>query len=94
MRKPPTRLKKTIGWLLSAFLLVVYFSPQAQLLRTLPARLSVAVGQQAVLDAPFPLTVEAGEDVSAGASLDETLRKARGQAPLPSAFWDCCPCER
>ena len=34
MRKPPTRLKKTIGWLLSAFLLVVYFSPQAQLLRT------------------------------------------------------------
>ena len=52
MRKPPTRLKKTIGWLLSAFLLVVYFSPQAQLLRTLPARLSVAVGQQAVLDAP------------------------------------------
>ena len=35
MRKPPTRLKKTIGWLLSAFLLVVYFSPQAQLLRIL-----------------------------------------------------------
>ena len=86
MRKPPTRLKKTIGWLLSAFLLVVYFSPQAQLLRTLPARLSVAVGQRAVLEAPFPLTVEAGEDVSAGASLDETLEEGAGTSTATVSY--------
>ena len=91
MRKPPTRLKKTIGWLLSAFLLVVYFSPQAQLLRTLPARLSVAVGQQAVLDAPFPLTVEAGEDVSAGASLDETLEEGAGTSTATISFLGLLP---
>ena len=91
MRKPPTRLKKTIGWLLSAFLLVVYFSPQAQLLRTLPARLSVAVGQRAVLEAPFPLTVEAGEDVSAGASLDETLEEGVGTSTATISFLGLLP---
>ena len=91
MRKPPTRLQKTIGWLLSAFLLVVYFSPQAQLLRTLPDRLSVAVGQRAVLEAPFPLTVEAGEDVSAGASLDETLEESAGISTATISFLGLLP---
>ena len=91
MRKPPTRLKKTIGWLLSAFLLVVYFSPQAQLLRTLPARLSVAVGQRAVLDAPFPLTVQAQEDVSAGASMDETLPEEAGKSTATISFLGLLP---
>lgn len=76
MRRPPTRLQRTLGWLLSAFLLVIHFSPQAQLLRTLPDTLSVAIGQRAVLDAPFPLTVRAGKDVSAGASMDEGLSAA------------------
>lgn len=91
MRKPPTRLKKTLGWLLSAFLLVVYFSPQAQLLRTLPDRLSVAVGQRAVLDAPFPLTVQAQEDVSAGASLDETLPEEAGKSTATISFLGLLP---
>ncbi len=78
MRKKTSRLKRTTGWLLSAFLLIVYFSPQAQLLRTLPDTLSVAEGQRAVLDAPFPLVVDAGEDVSAGATLDERLDASSG----------------
>ena len=91
MRKPPTRLKKTLGWLLSAFLLVVYFSPQAQLLRTLPDRLSVAVGQRAVLDAPFPLTVQAQEDVSAGASRDETLPEEAGKSTATISFLGLLP---
>ena len=91
MRKPPTRLKKTLGWLLSAFLLVVYFSPQAQLLRTLPDRLSVAVGQRAVLDAPFPLTVQAQEDVSAGVSLDETLPEEAGKSTATISFLGLLP---
>lgn len=91
MRKPPTRLKKTLGWLLSAFLLVVYFSPQAQLLRTLPDRLSVAVGQRAVLDAPFPLTVQAQEDVSAGASMDETLPEEAGKSTATISFLGLLP---
>lgn len=73
MRNPPSRLRKTIGWLLSAFLLVVYFSPQAQLLRSLPDTLSVAAGQRAALEAPFPLRLSMEENVSAGASLDEGL---------------------
>ena len=91
MRKPPTRLKKTLGWLLSAFLLVVYFSPQAPLLRTLPDRLSVAVGQRAVLDAPFPLTVQAQEDVSAGASMDETLPEEAGKSTATISFLGLLP---
>ena len=69
-----SRLKKTTGWLLSAFLLLLYFSPQAELLRTLPDTLNVALGQRAVIDTAFPLSVNVREgDVQAISSLDEGL---------------------
>lgn len=69
-----SRLKKTTGWLLSAFLLLLYFSPQAELLRTLPDTLNVAMGQRAVIDTAFPLSVNVREgDVQAISSLDEGL---------------------
>ena len=61
-------LRRKVGWLLSALVLTLYFSPQAQLLRTLPDTLSVAQGQPAVLEAPFPLTV-----TQASASTAETM---------------------
>lgn len=75
-RRPrtPSRLKKTTGWLLSAFLLMVHFSPQAELLRTLPDTLTVAMGQQAVVETAFPLSVSIREgDVQAISSMDEDL---------------------
>ena len=66
-----SRLKKTTGWLLSAFLLLLYFSPQAELLRTLPDTLNVAMGQRAVIDTAFPLSVNVREgDVQAISYLD------------------------
>lgn len=82
MRKPPSRLKRATGWLLSAFLLLAYFSPQAQFLRALPDTLSVAVGQSAAVEAPFPLSVTLAQtpSVSAGASMDEHLEDGEGAA--------------
>ena len=68
MRKSSTRARRTTGWLLSALILTVYFSPHAQLLRSLPKQLSVASGQSAALEAPFPLRMEvqAAEAVKGG----------------------------
>ncbi len=78
MKPPPTRRRKAAAWLLSALLLAGYYSPQAQLLRVLPDTLSIAMGQQAVLDAPFPLTVTVHEGgVEASSSTDETLGQER-----------------
>ncbi len=75
MQKGNTRARRVMGRILSALVLMMYFSPQAQLLRTLPGTLSVANGQRAVLDAPFPLTVE-----SANADASETLSEVDAQA--------------
>jgi len=72
MRKASSRARRAVGWLLSVLVLTVYFSPQAQLLRTLPQTLSVARGQPAQIQALFPLAVEM-PSASAGASMDETL---------------------
>jgi len=77
MHHSPSRVRKAAGWLLSVLVLTIYFSPQAQLLRTLPSTLSVASGQPAVLEAPFPLTVE-----MASASTDETLGTSRATISL------------
>lgn len=65
-----SRARRWTGWLLSALVLAIHFSPQAQLLRSLPDRLSVAHGQPAVLEAPYPLTLSVAE---ASASNAETL---------------------
>ena len=64
------------GWLLSALVLTVYFSPQAQLLRTLPSTLSVAAGQGAQISAPFPLKVEVAS-AEAASSTAETLSEGK-----------------
>lgn len=80
MRRPPSRFRRATGWLLSAFLLLVYFSPQARFLRALPDTLSVAIGQDAAVEAPFPLSVTMTQtpSVSAGASMDERLEDGEG----------------
>lgn len=79
MQKESSR--KRVGWLLSALVLTLYFSPQAQLLRTLPDKLSVARGQPAVLEAPFPLTV-----TQASVSTAETLTEAESSTATISLF--------
>ena len=84
MRKASTRARRLTGWLLSAFVLTIYFSPQAQLLRTLPGTLSVARGQAAVLDAPFPLTMEMAS-AEAGSSTAESLAEVDPQAQTSTA---------
>ena len=70
MQKRSSRARRRACWLLSALVLTLYFSPQAQLLRSLPDTLSVARGQLAVLETPFPLTLSVAK---ASASTDETL---------------------
>lgn len=73
-KRNQSRLKKTTGWLLSAFVLLLYFSPQAELLRTLPSTLTVATGQRAIIDTTFPLSVSLSEgNVEAISSTDEGL---------------------
>ena len=79
MRRASTRARRTLGWVLSALVLTVYFSPQAQLLRTMPGTLSVARGQAAVLDAPFPLTMEMSA-AEAASSTAESLSEVDAQA--------------
>ena len=80
MRKASTRARQAIGWLLSALILTVYFSPQAQLLRSLPQTLSVAEGQPVHLTAIFPLQVDM-PSAEASASSDETLASQETSAP-------------
>jgi len=84
MRKASTRARRITGWILSATVLITYFSPQAQLLRTLPDTLSVARGQAAVLEAPFPLTMEMASS-EAGSSMAETLSDVDAQAQTSTA---------
>ncbi len=70
MRKPPTPRRRMIGLWLSALVIATYFSPQAHMLRTLPQTLSIAHGQPAALEAPYPLKVDVAQ---ASASTDERL---------------------
>ena len=84
MRKASTRARRTVGWLLSALVLTIYFSPHAQLLRTLPGTLSVADGQSAVLDAPFPLTLDIAS-AEADSSMDQSLADVDAQAETGKA---------
>ncbi len=69
-----SRARHIIGILLSLFLVIGYFSPQAQALKNLPDRLSVTAGQRQFLflGLPFSVRVEKG-DVSVLSSTDETL---------------------
>ncbi|MDD3335873.1 MAG: SpoIVB peptidase [Eubacteriales bacterium] len=68
------RLRKTMGWLISAMMLLCYYSPQAELLRSLPDTLVIATGQEASLSAAFPLQLSIHEgDVEALSGIEETL---------------------
>ncbi|NLO83977.1 MAG: SpoIVB peptidase [Clostridiales bacterium] len=74
------RLRRTTGWVLSAFVLLLYFSPQANLLRTLPSTLNIAAGQNAVIDTTFPLSVTLNEgNVQVLSSSDEALTGGQTQ---------------
>ncbi|MBR5545533.1 MAG: SpoIVB peptidase [Clostridia bacterium] len=89
MRRASTPARRMIGWFLSALVLTVYFSPHAQLLRSLPGTLSVARGQAAVLDAPFPLkaTIQsAPADASMAQSLSEMDQTAQSSTATISLF--------
>ena len=72
------------GWILSALVLTLYVSPAAQLMRSLPDRLSVAEGQSAALHAPFPLQLEMKAQ-AADSSLAQTLQEADAQARTSTA---------
>ncbi len=80
-RSPATRARRLTGWLLSLLLLCAYFSPQADLLRTLPDTLSIARGQQLNLTAAFPLRIQLeGASVAADANAGETLAQTDPEA--------------
>ena len=71
------------GWLLSALLLLVWFSPQAQFFRSLPNRLSIAHGQPAALEAPFPLTLDvSASEAQALAEADPNAQTATATISL------------
>ncbi|MBR6570330.1 MAG: SpoIVB peptidase [Clostridia bacterium] len=84
MRRASSRARRMTGWFLSALVLLVYFSPAAQLLRTLPDTLSVAYGQSAAFDAPFPLVMEV-ETAQADASMAQRLSDADTNAQTSRA---------
>lgn len=69
MRKASSRKRRLTGWVLSLLILTVYFSPQAQLLRSLPDHFSVSQGQLADLTLPAPFHIS----MAASSSADETL---------------------
>ena len=69
MRKASSRKRRLTGWVLSLLILTVYFSPQAQLLRSLPDHFSVSQGQLADLALPAPFHIS----MAASSSTDETL---------------------
>ena len=72
------------GWILSALVLSLYVSPAAQLMRSLPERLSVAEGQSAALRAPFPLKLEM-QAQPADSSLAQNLSEVDAQARTSTA---------
>ena len=55
------RKKRLTGWLLCAFWLLGFYSPQAEALRHLPERLVIASGQETAAELPFPLRLTADE---------------------------------
>ncbi len=68
------RKKRLTGWLLCAFWLLGFYSPQAEALRHLPERLVIASGQETAAELPFPLRLTADEpDVQALSATGDTL---------------------
>ncbi len=73
-RQKHSRVRHVIGILLSLFLVIGYFSPQAQALMQLPDHIYVTAGHRQILSMglPFSIRVEQG-DISVLSSTDETL---------------------
>jgi len=73
-RQKHSWVRHWIGILLSLFLVIGYFTPQAQALMNLPDHLSVTAGHRQILSLglPFSIRVEEG-DISVLSSTDETL---------------------
>ncbi|MGN0793048.1 MAG: SpoIVB peptidase [Aristaeellaceae bacterium] len=69
--KKPTTLKKASGLLLSVFVLLTWFSPTQQALRSLPESIVLTQGQSSTMQLGA-LTVS-GEALTVTASTDETL---------------------
>lgn len=74
MKRGPSNLKKSIGVVLSMLMLLSYFSPMQQTLRTLPGHLALTQGQaRTIALGGLSLTPREGS-ASVSASGDETLR--------------------
>ena len=79
--RPSTRARRITGWLLATVLLMVHFSPQAALLRSLPDTLSIAIGQELNLSASFPLKIDLqGTSLPADANTGQTLAQVDPEA--------------
>lgn len=75
------RVRRIIGVILSALVVLGYLSPPATFLRELPGSMTLALGQEAVVNGGFPLSVSVKQgDVQALSSLDEQLGGVRLKA--------------
>ena len=73
MKKPST-LRRSIGAVLTAFLLLSWFSPVQQALRTLPERITLTQGQESTLF--LGGLTASGDALTVTATSDETLAEA------------------
>ena len=74
MKRKPSNVRKSIGVVLSALVMLSYFSPMQQTLRSLPDRLTLTQGQtRTIALGGMTLTPKEGS-ASVSASGDETLR--------------------
>ena len=74
MKRRPSNLKKSVGVVLSMLVMLSYFSPMQQTLRTLPDHLDLTQGQaRTIALGGMTLTPREGS-ASVSASEDETLR--------------------
>ena len=74
MKRRPSNLKKSVGVVLSMLVMLSYFSPMQQTLRTLPSHLDLTQGQaRTIALGGLTLTPQEGS-ASVSASEDETLR--------------------
>ena len=67
------RKKRLTGWLLCAFWLLGFYSPQAEALRHLPERLVIASGQETAAELPFPLRLTADVQTFLGLAPGQAL---------------------
>jgi len=76
-KREASPVRKALGVVMASAVLLGYFAPGAQTLRTLPEKLSLTTGQQCRVHLGALHLQGAGDSVSVAASEDETL-KSRG----------------